>query len=122
MRNEAEFWAHFDPKAALISLPDTEATSRHFRRGLERRQLTWAPAIVASSLETVARYVAGGYGFGVSISGATRLPTVRAIPLNGFPPIEIVALWTGRMPPIVQEALGAMRAYTEAKWPRDAID
>ena len=122
VRTESEFWDHFDPRAALVSLPETEAVSRHFRRGLERRRLTWAPTIIASSLEAVARYVAGGYGIGVSVSGATRQPSVRSIALNGFPSIEIVALWTGRMSPIVQEALGAMRTYTEEKWPHSAID
>jgi DNA-binding transcriptional LysR family regulator len=122
VRNEKDFWAQFSPEAALISLPDTEAISRHFQRGLKKRRLTWAPTIVASSLETIARYVAGGYGIGVSVAGATQLPAVRAIALADFPSIEIAALWIGRMPPIVQEAIGAMRAYTEKNWPRSAVD
>ena len=120
VRDAAGFWSRFDPESALISLPDTEAISRHFQRGLRRRGLAWTPGIVASSLETVARYVAGGYGFGVSIAGATRLGEVRAVPLDDFPPVEIVAMWIGRPTPIVQAALEAMSAYTQAHWPREA--
>jgi DNA-binding transcriptional LysR family regulator len=115
-----DFWARLRPETPLISLPPTETVSRHFQSGLRRRRLKWAPTIVASSLETVARYVADGHGVGVSVAGSTRQPGVRELPLDDFPRIEIAALWIGRPLPIVQTALDAMRQYADAQWPRSA--
>ena len=116
-RDAGQFWAQFRPEAPLISLPPTETIARHFELGLRRRHRTWAPTIVASSLETVARYVADGHGFGAGVADS-RLPRgVRALRLDDFPPIEIIALWIGRPPAIVQAALEAMGGYVAARWP-----
>jgi len=116
------FWARFRSDMPLISLPPTETVSRHFQNGLRRRKLKWAPTIVASSLETVARYVADGHGVGVSVAGSTRQSGVRELVLDDFPRIEIVALWIGHPLPIAQMALDAMRQYLDAHWPRGATD
>jgi len=116
------FWARFRPDTPLISLPPTETVSRHFQSGLRSRKLKWAPTIVASSLETVARYVADGHGVGVSVAGSTRQSGVRELVLDDFPRIEIVALWIGRPLPIAQAALDAMRQYVDAHWPLALTD
>jgi DNA-binding transcriptional LysR family regulator len=120
LRSAAELWAQSHLDEPLISLPPTETISRHFQRGLRRRGLTWTPAIVASSMETVTRYVAGGYGIGVSVDAGEnpRRPRVRLLPLEGFAPIEIVALWAGRPLPVVATALECIRDYAKEKWPR----
>jgi len=43
-------------------------------------------------------YVASGLGIGVSIAIPRKnlSPKVRALPLSGFPPLIIGALWRGR--------------------------
>ena len=117
-----DFWARFRPVMPLISLPPTETVSRHFQSGLRSRKLKWVPTIVASSLETIARYVADGQGVGVSVAGSTRQSGVRELVLDDFPRIEVVALWIGRPLPITQAALDAMRQYADAHWPRPATD
>jgi DNA-binding transcriptional LysR family regulator len=116
------FWARFRPDQRLISLPPTETVSRHFQRGLRSRRLKWAPTIVASSLETIARYVADGHGVGVSVAGSARQSGVRELVLDDFPKIEIAALWLGRPLPIAQAALDAMRQYADARWPGASKD
>lgn len=120
LRSAAGLWARPRLDEPLVSLPPTETISRHFQRGLRRRGVTWTPAIVASSMETVARYVAGGYGIGVSVDAGEkpRRPRVRMLPLEGFAPIEIVALWAGRPLPVVATALECIRDYVREKWPR----
>jgi DNA-binding transcriptional LysR family regulator len=117
-----DFWKRFQPGIPLISLPPTETVSRHFQSGLRSRKIAWAPTIIASSLETIARYAAGGHGVGVSVAGSARQPGVRELVLDDFPRLEIAALWIGRPLPIVQAALDAMRQYATAHWPRAVPD
>jgi DNA-binding transcriptional LysR family regulator len=117
LRSVGPLWAHPTLDEPLISPAATETISRHFQRGLARRRLTWTPSIVASSLETLAQFVAEGYGLGVSLAGTTAHRGVRALPLPDFPPVEIVALWLGRPSPLVTAALDAMRTYAAIRWP-----
>ena len=73
----------------------------------------------ASSLDLVTRYVANGYGIGLSVEAGeiVKHPAVRVLPLVGFPPIEIAAFWNGDMRPVVREVVTAMHHYATATWP-----
>ena len=71
----------------------------------------------------VTRYVANGYGIGVSL-GQTEVvkhPDVRTLPLEGFEPIEIAALWTGDPSPLVEVVLDEARRYVAQHWPTLAV-
>ncbi len=111
LKSADEIWQRTLAPEPLISPAASETISRHFQRGLARRGLTWAPAIVASSLETVAQFVAEGYGLGVSLAGTTRHRGVRALPLADFPTVEIAALWVGQPAPATAAAIEAMKVY-----------
>ena len=111
LKTADELWARDELAETLISPAASETISRHFQRGLAQRGRIWAPAIVASSLETLAQFVAEGYGLGVSLAGTTRHRGVRALPLADFPTVEIAALWAGRPTPVVAAAVEAMRVY-----------
>jgi hypothetical protein len=52
-------------------------------------------------------YAANGLGIGVSISIPKKSlpPNVRTLPLNGFPPVVIGALWRGRKTPLIETFL-----------------
>jgi DNA-binding transcriptional LysR family regulator len=117
LRSAEDLWGRPAGDLPLICPPVTETISRHFQRGLARRKRAWAPAIIASSLETVALYVAEGYGVGVSLDGTTKHPGVRTLPLEGFPFVEIVALWLGRPSALVAATVEAMQAYAARRWP-----
>lgn len=71
----------------------------------------------------VTRYVANGYGMGVSL-GETEVvkhPDVRVLPLEGFEPVEIAALWTGEPSPLVQVVLAEARRFVAKNWPGLAV-
>jgi hypothetical protein len=56
-------------------------------------------------------YVASGLGIGVSaaIPKKPLPPQVRALPLDGFPPVTIGASWRGRKTPLLQAFLDELQ-------------
>jgi hypothetical protein len=50
-----------------------------------------------ASIDLVARFVTEGYGAGLAfdIPGSSRPPDLRALTLNGFPPVSFYALTLG---------------------------
>jgi DNA-binding transcriptional LysR family regulator len=91
----------------LICLPAGEAISKHFQQGLARLGVDWFPAIEVSSLDLIETYVANGFGTGVSVQvPAPKLsPKVRPLPLPGFPPVPLGALWRGKTSALLQAFL-----------------
>jgi DNA-binding transcriptional LysR family regulator len=96
----------------LICLPPTETICRNFQAGLARIGVDWFPGIEASSLDLVETYVTGGMGIGLSVSmPRLQLPAgVRALPLPGFDPIIVGALWRGKMTPLLEALLGELKS------------
>jgi DNA-binding transcriptional LysR family regulator len=103
----------------LICLPQTEAMSRNFRKGLQLRQVDWPQTIEASSMDLVTRYVANGYGIGLSVNAAevVRHPAVRVLPLEDFAPVEVAALWHGELTPLLRAVLVESQRYVARQWP-----
>lgn len=95
----------------LICLPATEAICKNFQSGLAKLGVDWFPGIEASSLQLIEAYVAGGLGIGVSVAmPKSQLPAkLRALPLPGFDPIMVGALWRGKMTPLLQVLLEEMK-------------
>jgi DNA-binding transcriptional LysR family regulator len=100
----------------LICLPPVEAICRNFQSGLARVGVDWFPGIEASSLDVVETYVTGGLGIGLSISLPRVTPPagLRALPLPGFDPIVIGALWRGKVTPLLQGLLDELKARAKA--------
>ena len=119
LKSAAELWARREISEPLVTVPPTEAISRIFRKGLQRRRVTWPPAIEASSLELVARYVERGYGLGVSVAlpEVVNHSGVRVLPLEGFDPVEIAILWQGEATPLIRLVLEESRRYARELWP-----
>ena len=113
LKSAETLWTQRRPAGRLISLPPTESISLVFQRGLPMLGATWPPAIQASSMELITQYVASGDGVGVSIAlpGVVNHPAVRVLPLAGFEPIEVVALWNGAPTPLVRMVLAAAQRY-----------
>ncbi|MBI2813635.1 MAG: LysR family transcriptional regulator [Opitutae bacterium] len=123
LKSAATLWEQGEIGEPLICLPATELVTKNFRRGLQRRQLDWPHSIEASSTELVTRYVANGYGIGVSL-GQTEVvkhPDVRVLPLEGFDPIEMAALWSGEPSPLVRVVLAEAQRYVAQHWPGLAV-
>jgi DNA-binding transcriptional LysR family regulator len=123
-RSAEELWGQSRIEESLITLPAIENISRLFKKGLQRRRIDWTPAIEASSLDIVTKYVANGYGVGVNVNlpGVSRHPQVRILPLEGFDPIEMAALWHGQPTPLIRAVLEEGQRYIRQAWPQWQCD
>ena len=74
--------------------------------------MDWFPSIEASSADLVETYVANGLGIGVSVAIPKKAlsENVRALPLPGFPPVIIGAMWRGRTTQLLQVFLNEFQA------------
>lgn len=106
-----DLWKRDKIDEPLICMPPNETVSRNLQAGLSRRGIDWFPSIEVSSLALVETYVLRGYGIGagVKIPGAKLNPGLRAIPLDGFPPVKIGAVWQGKPTPIMEAFLDEIK-------------
>jgi DNA-binding transcriptional LysR family regulator len=119
IKSAAELWARGEIEEPLICLPQTEAMSRIFRIGLQERRVNWLQSIEASSMDLIRRYVANGYGIGLSVNATevTQHASVRVLPLDDFESLEIAALWSGEPTPLVRSVLVEAQRYVAQHWP-----
>ena len=107
LRTAEELWSRDRIEETLISLPADEVFCRNFQAGLAKRGVDWFPGIEVSSLELIETYVADGHGIGLSvvIPKMKHSPQVRALPLEGFAPVNFGVLWQGKPGPLGQAML-----------------
>ena len=106
-------------KRPLVGLPPHELISRIFQEGLAERNVRWEPTVEVNSLDLVEAYASRGFGAGVSIQIPKRQPPegVRVVPLRGFPPLVVGAVFQGNLKPLAKEflSLASKRARQLAK-------
>jgi DNA-binding transcriptional LysR family regulator len=109
-------WKRDKIEETLISLPPYEAIPKHFQQGLSRLGIDWFPRIEVSSLALIETYVESGYGIGLSVAipQAKRSHKVRAIPLDGFTPVTLAALWPGKLTPLIQAFLEELQRRAQS--------
>jgi DNA-binding transcriptional LysR family regulator len=97
IKDATDLWALDKIEEPLICLPPTETPSKNFQQGLARLGVDWPPSVEASSLEVVSTYVLDGFGIGLSVAIPKQpIPrSLRMLPLDGFKPVELGALWYG---------------------------
>lgn len=119
IKSAAELWAQAEIEEPLICLPQSEVMSRFFRLGLRKKKVDWPQAIEASSMDLVTRYVANGYGIGLSVNlpGMAQHPQVRVLPLDDFDAVEVAALWNGEPTKLIQTVLDEARSFVAQQWP-----
>ena len=112
LKSADELWKRDKIGEPLICLPPAEAICKHFQQGLGRLGIDWFPGVEASSLELIETYVANGFGIGLSVAipNSTPSPKVRALPLDGFAPVAVGALWRGKLSPVHQAFLEEAQA------------
>jgi DNA-binding transcriptional LysR family regulator len=105
-------------------LPAGSSVTRGFHKELRRRGIRWPQSVEVSSIEEVTSQVAAGAGIGVSlaITEAIADPGVRALPLEGFAPIDTGLRWTGGLTPLLRDTILELQRYTRETWPDWAID
>lgn len=119
LKSAEALWGQPVIEHSLITLPPSESICRQFRKGLQKLKVDWPMQMEASSLDLITRYVANGYGIGLSVDAGdvVRNSKVRVVELPGFEPIEIAAFWNGDLSPIVRETLAEMLQYVQKHWP-----
>jgi DNA-binding transcriptional LysR family regulator len=107
IKSAEELWQRDKINEPLICLPSGESPAREFLEELQKRGVDWFPSIEASSLDLLEAYVTSGLGIAVSVvmPGKTLANNVRPVPLSGFPPVVIGALWRGRKTPLIEMLL-----------------
>jgi DNA-binding transcriptional LysR family regulator len=110
-----ELWKRDKIGEPLICLPPGELLCKNFQQRLNELGVDWFPSLEASSADLIETYVANGLGIGVSVAipKKTPLPNVRALPLPGFPPVVIGAMWRGRTTPLLQTFLSEMQTRAQ---------
>ncbi len=102
-----QLWQRDKIEEPLISLPQGEAVCRNFQQRLNELGVDWFPSIEASSVDLIETYVANELGIGVSVAVPRKVPPVgvRVLPLPGFAPVVIGAMWRGQTTPLMQAFL-----------------
>jgi DNA-binding transcriptional LysR family regulator len=106
-----QLWKRDKIDERLICLPPDAPLSKNFQQKLGDLGVDWFPGIEASSVDLVETYVANGLGIGLSVAIPKKaLPAnMRALPLRGFPPVVIGAMWRGRTTPLLAAFLEEMK-------------
>ena len=112
IKSAEALWERDRIEEPLICLPKTESIAKIFQEQLNRRGVDWFPDIEINSLDLIETYAASGWGIGVSVAipGKTLSSRVRALPLPGFPPIVVGALWRMNMTPLLQAFLDELKS------------
>ncbi|MGH7951119.1 MAG: LysR family transcriptional regulator [Limisphaerales bacterium] len=115
VKSAEELWRRDKIDEPLICLPATEGLSKRFQDELQKRGVDWFPGIEASSIDLIEFYVASGLGIGVSLAIPEKKfsTKVRALPLNGFSPVVIGALWRGRKTPLIEMFLNEAQKHAK---------
>jgi DNA-binding transcriptional LysR family regulator len=102
-----ELWKRDKIGEPLICLPNPEGICKNFQQGLAKLGVDWFPSIEVSSIDLIETYVANGFGIGLSVLvPRAKIPAnVRLLPLPGFPPVIIGALWRGKSSALLQAFL-----------------
>jgi DNA-binding transcriptional LysR family regulator len=104
VQSAEELWRRDKIEETLICLPPGESLSKNFQQKLAELGVDWFPGIEGSSADLIETYVANGMGIGVSVAipRKTVSTSVRVLPLPGFPPVVMGALWRGRKTPLIE--------------------
>jgi DNA-binding transcriptional LysR family regulator len=111
LKSAEELWARDKIHDSLICLPARETLTKNFLAHLARLEVDWFPTVEASSVDLIETYVANGLGIGVGVAVPKRSlpPNVRCLPLAGFPPVLIGALWRGKKTALLEAFLDMAR-------------
>ena len=106
-----QLWKEDKISEPLICLPSSETICKNFQAGLAKLGVDWFCAIEVSSLDLIQTYVSNGFGIGLSVAvpKAGIAPNLRALPLEGFSPVHLGAVWRGKLTPQLENFLGEVR-------------
>jgi hypothetical protein len=88
-------------------MSNVELAPRALQELLKRRELEWPATIEVTAADLIDVYVESGFGIGLTIAvpGREFAKSLRAIPVEGIPKIELAVLWKGELNPITLDFL-----------------
>lgn len=91
----------------LITLPHHEPSCRTFLTKLHQQGVDWFPSLELASLDLISRYVASGFGVGLSvlIPDVPISKDLRVLKLEGFPEVLFGAFTSGPPSPLLRQFL-----------------
>jgi DNA-binding transcriptional LysR family regulator len=96
LRSASALWKRPRIDDALVCLPSISPLCRSFQEELTTREVEWPPSLEVPSLDLVARYVAEGYGIGLSVNlPQAASSNLRRLALPGFSRLSVAAIWSG---------------------------
>ncbi len=124
--SKAKCWQEFlmkDPnskngmigKEALIGLPAHEVLQQLFQREFDRRDVNWPTSVEVNSTDLVRDFVLRGFGLGIGvfIPGLQPPKGVKPLPMKGFPPLVIGAMYQGRPKEVVKDFLRISKEHSK---------
>jgi len=120
VKSADELWRRKKITEPLVGQPAETSVMRGFQSDLRKRGVTWLQTVGATSVELVARYVANGEGYGIVNRAALaglKQRGVRVLPLDGFEPMTMGALWRGEPSALVRGAIEEVRRYAHETFP-----
>jgi DNA-binding transcriptional LysR family regulator len=107
IKNAEQLWKLDRIEEPLLSIPPHEPVASIFHEELRRRKVDWYPSLELASLDLVCRYVAEGFGVGLTVirKDVSAPKGTRHVPLTGFPVVPFVALWQGKPNPLIEAVL-----------------
>ena len=102
-----QLWGRDKIEETLITFQRSDPVCLTFQLGLQQIGVEWFPGIEVNSARLIERYVAEGYGIGLTVAtpGFKAPKGIRALKLPNFPKIMIGAAWTGKLSAIAQQFL-----------------
>ena len=106
LKSARELWTGDTIRHPRIARAEHQTLTRQFHDELRRRHgCQWPVSIEASSIDLVETYVVEGFGVGLSVlvpgkPAREGKPVLRTLPLTGFAPLVVAALWQGKLPPV----------------------
>ena len=115
VKSADELWRRDTIDEPLICFPPGEPLSKNFQAQLNKLGVDWFPNIEVGSVDLIETYTANGLGIGLAAAIPEKKfsPKVRVLPLAGFPPVVIGALWRGRKTPLLEAFLNELKRRAE---------
>jgi len=100
----------------LLRPPADTVLARLFERGLRKHNLHWPVRMELRTADLALEYASRGFGVGIGHRiPQSRIPKgVTMLPLKGFPPLVICAMWRGRLSQPAKSALDGLRAVANS--------
>jgi DNA-binding transcriptional LysR family regulator len=102
-----QLWGRDKIEETLITFRRSDPVSIHFQLGLQQLGVEWFPGIEVNSARLIERYVAEGYGIGLTVA-TPRFKTpngIRVLKLPNFSKVMIGLAWTRKLSAIAQQFL-----------------